>query len=77
MNGDGMEPWIELRRQAAIEQDPNKLFALTNEIILLLEEKQARLQANPFPARAQPLMPVYFFRFVAAASSSASRLSIS
>jgi hypothetical protein len=52
MNGDGMEPWIELCRQAAIEQDPNKLFALTNEIILLLEEKQTRLQANPFPARA-------------------------
>jgi hypothetical protein len=52
MNGDGKERWIELCGQAAIEQDPAKLLALTNEIIRLLEEKEGRLQANPLPTRA-------------------------
>ena len=51
MNGDGKERWIELCGQAAIEQDPTKLLALTKEIIRLLEEKEARLQANPPPIR--------------------------
>ena len=49
MNGGGKERWIELCGQAAIEQDPTKLLALSNEIIRLLEEKEARLQANPSP----------------------------
>ena len=52
MNGDGKERWIELCGQAAIEQDPTTLLALTNEIIRLLEEKVARLQATPSPTRA-------------------------
>jgi hypothetical protein len=47
LNGDGKERWIELCGQAAIEQDPSRLLALTNEIIRLLEEKEARLQPNP------------------------------
>jgi hypothetical protein len=52
MNGDGKERWIELCGQAAIEQDPTKLLALTNEIIRLLEEKETCLQANRLPTRA-------------------------
>ena len=51
MNGDGKERWIELCGQAAIEQDPTKLLALTNEIIRLLEEKRAHPQAHPSPTR--------------------------
>jgi hypothetical protein len=31
--------WMVICEQAAIEQDPNKLTALTNEIIRLLDEK--------------------------------------
>jgi len=52
MNGDRKERWIELCGQAATEPDPTKLLALTNELIRLLEEKEARLQANPLPSRA-------------------------
>ena len=52
MNGDGKERWIELCGQAAIERDPTKLLALTSEIIRLPEEKEARLQTNPSPTRA-------------------------
>jgi hypothetical protein len=50
MNSDGKERWKELCGQAAIEQDPTKLLVLTNEIIRLLEEKEAR--SNPSPTRA-------------------------
>lgn len=52
MNGNGTEHWMELCRQAAVEQDPNKLLALTKEINRLLEEKDARLKGNPPPTRA-------------------------
>jgi hypothetical protein len=52
MSGDGKERWIELCGQAAIEQDPTRLLALTNEIIRLLEEKETRLQPNPPSTRA-------------------------
>lgn len=52
MNREGKERWIELCAQAAVEQDPTKRLALTNEIIRLLEEKEARLPANPLPTRA-------------------------
>lgn len=39
------ELWMELAELAANEQDPDKLVALTDEIIRLLDEKQKRLNA--------------------------------
>jgi hypothetical protein len=42
------ERWMELRAQAAKEQDPERLFKLVQEINTLLEEKEARLKGqNP------------------------------
>lgn len=38
------ERWMEVCEQAANEQDPTKLLALTQEIIRLLDEKDARLK---------------------------------
>ena len=38
------ERWMELCAQAAVEKDPEKLFALTIEIESLLAEKEARLK---------------------------------
>jgi hypothetical protein len=38
------ERWELLCEQAAKEQDPEKLLALTNEINLILEEKERRLR---------------------------------
>jgi len=43
------QKWIELCNQASVEQDPERLMALTAEIIRLLDEKETRLihhQAN-------------------------------
>ena len=37
------ETWMELCRQASVEQDPKKLLELTAEIIRLLDEKEGRL----------------------------------
>jgi hypothetical protein len=50
MQGPNLEQWQELCRQAAIEQDPKKLMALTSEIIRLLNEKEKRLLTD----RGQP-----------------------
>ena len=38
------ERWIELARLASIEQDREKLLALTEEINRLLQMKEARLK---------------------------------
>jgi hypothetical protein len=38
------EKWMELCALAAVEQDPKKLLALTQEIARLLEEKNRRLR---------------------------------
>jgi hypothetical protein len=35
--------WMELCRQAAVEQDPQKLLELVTEINRLLDDKQVRL----------------------------------
>lgn len=45
MQGEGRERWQLLCEQAAKEQDADKLFALTQEINRLLEEKESRLKA--------------------------------
>jgi len=41
------ERWLELCKQAAIEQDPEKLMALVKEINDLLETKERRLGIIP------------------------------
>jgi hypothetical protein len=38
------ERWMDLCEQASKEQDPEKLMALTQEIIRVLDEKEARLK---------------------------------
>jgi hypothetical protein len=46
MQGPNLERWQELCREAATEQDPNRLMELTAEIIRLLNEKEQRLLAK-------------------------------
>ncbi len=40
------ERWKALCAQAAVEQDPDKLLELTQEITRLLTEKRSRLDGN-------------------------------
>jgi hypothetical protein len=44
---DKKERWLELCAQAAVEQDPEKLMALVQEINDLLEQKERRLGIIP------------------------------
>lgn len=44
---ENTERWMELCRQAAVEQDPKKLIALISEINELLEAKERRLGILP------------------------------
>jgi hypothetical protein len=44
MEGDKKERWMELCAQAAVEQDPDKLHALVEEIDRLLQEKENLLK---------------------------------
>ena len=43
MQGATGERWRELCAKATVEQDPDKLLELTQEITRLLDEKQERL----------------------------------
>ena len=45
IEGANKESWIQLPEQAAVEQDPDKLLELVNELNALLEEKESRLAA--------------------------------
>lgn len=40
------EAWLKLCEQAAVEQDPEKLLALTREICRLLEEREIALKTG-------------------------------
>jgi hypothetical protein len=44
---ENTERWMELCKQAAVEQDPAKLIALIREILELLETKERRLGILP------------------------------
>ena len=46
MQGANRERWHELCEQAAIEQDPDRLLKLMEEINRLLAEKEARLNGH-------------------------------
>jgi hypothetical protein len=43
MQRPNLEPWQELCRQAAEEQDPKRLLELTAEIVRLVDEKENQL----------------------------------
>jgi len=47
VQGPIKERWKELCEQAAVEQDPKKLYELIIEINRLLDEKYNRLQSKP------------------------------
>jgi hypothetical protein len=44
MEGETKERWFQLAQLAAVEQDHEKLIALTQEINRLLDGKEARLK---------------------------------
>jgi len=44
MQGETGELWHKPCEQAAVEQDPERLLELTQEITRLLDEKEARLK---------------------------------
>lgn len=44
---ENTERWMHLCRQAAVEQDPQKLMVLVEEILQLLENKERRLGILP------------------------------
>lgn len=44
MQGEDNDRWRKLCEQAAVEQDPERLLQLTQEITRLLEEKEDRLK---------------------------------
>ncbi len=46
MQGPTRERWHQLCEQAAVEQDPDRLMQLIQEINQLLEEKEARLKSR-------------------------------
>jgi len=46
MQDEKQEHWMELCAQAALEQDPEKLHALVEEIDRLLQEKEDRLKED-------------------------------
>jgi len=43
MEGETKERWFQLAQLAAVEQDPEKLIVLVQEINRLLDEKEERL----------------------------------
>jgi hypothetical protein len=44
MNNKTKERWLQLCEQAAVEQDPDRLLKLVNEISRILDEKNQRVQ---------------------------------
>jgi hypothetical protein len=50
MKGKTKELWEHYCEQAAVEQDPDKLMQLVEEINRMLEEKEKRLQSAPRPS---------------------------
>jgi hypothetical protein len=55
MEGETKERWFQLAQLAAVEQDPEKLIALVQEINRLLDEKEKRL--NQKRSDAGPIQP--------------------
>jgi hypothetical protein len=55
MEGEIKERWFQLAQLAAVEQDPEKLIVLVQEINRLLDEKEERL--NQRRRGAGPIHP--------------------
>ena len=55
MEGEIKERWFQLAQLAAVEQDPDKLIVLVQEINRLLDEKEKRL--NQKRSGAGPIQP--------------------
>ena len=55
MEGQIKERWFQLAQLAAVEQDPEKLIVLVQEINRLLDEKEERL--NQRRSGAGPIQP--------------------
>ena len=55
MEGETKERWFQLAQLAAVEQDPEKLIVLVQEINRLLDEKEERL--NQRRRGAGPIQP--------------------
>ena len=54
MQDEKKELWKELCAQAAVEQDPERLHALVEEIDRLLQEKEDRLRQSHRSAGSTP-----------------------
>jgi len=55
VEGQNKERWQQLCALAAVEQDSEKLIEITEEIIRLLDEKEARLKrSNPPEPKRKP-----------------------
>ena len=46
---ENTERWMELAAQASVEQDPDKLLKIVEELLQLLEEKERRLRKTAPP----------------------------
>ena len=55
MQGKNKERWQQLCEQASVEHDSEKLLGLVDEIIELLEDKQARLSREHADEKEQAL----------------------
>lgn len=47
--GEHKDEWIKLCEQAVVEQDPEKLMALTREICRLLDEREKAMKSERSP----------------------------
>jgi len=56
MQGEVKERWMRLCEQATVEQDPDRLLALVNEINEILEAKERSLRIIP-PKEAPAAQP--------------------
>jgi hypothetical protein len=49
MNDKTKERWFQLCEQASVEQNPDRLLKLVNEITRILDEKNRRVQRSSPP----------------------------
>jgi len=49
MNDKTKERWLQLCEQAAVEQNPERLLKLVNEIVRMLDAKNERMQQASSP----------------------------
>jgi hypothetical protein len=55
MQGEDLERWQRICKEAAAEQDPHRFLELTREILRMLTEKQRRLEQAQ--AKKKPSAP--------------------